>query len=56
MPVIIVLALIAAFVLFVVIAVSVIGFALHVLFSPLLVVLGLGVLAWIWLRPRRARR
>jgi len=56
MPVLIAAALIAAFIFCVVIAVSVIGFALHVLFSPLLVVLGLGVLAWIWLRPRRARR
>jgi len=33
-----------------------IGFALHILFSPLLLVVAIGILAWLMLRPRRSRR
>jgi hypothetical protein len=49
MPGIIILALI------VVVALIVISFAVHVLFSPWLLV-AIAVLAWVKFRPRRARR
>jgi len=49
MPWIIVLALIA------IVALSVLGFTLHLLFSPWLLV-AIGILAWIKFRPRRSRR
>ena len=49
MPLIIALALIA------IVALTVLGFALHLLFSPWLLV-AIGVLVWIKFRPRRARR
>jgi hypothetical protein len=48
-PLIIALALIA------IVALTVLGFALHLLFSPWLLV-AIGVLVWIKFRPRRARR
>ncbi|HEY2505602.1 MAG TPA: hypothetical protein VGI58_03730 [Streptosporangiaceae bacterium] len=46
---------ILAVVLIAIIALSVIGFALHLLFSPWLLLAGIGILAWIKFRPRRAR-
>ena len=49
MPLIIALALIA------IVALTVVGFALHLIFSPWLLV-AIGVLVWIKFRPRRARR
>jgi len=47
---IIVLALIAIGVL------AVLSFALHLLFSPWLLVVAIGLLVWFRFRPRRARR
>jgi hypothetical protein len=49
MPAIIVLALIA------IVALTVVGFAIHVLFSPWLLV-AIAILAWIRFRPRRSHR
>ncbi len=49
MPLLIALALIA------IVAVTVLGFTLHFLFSPWLLV-AIGILAWIKFRPRRSRR
>jgi membrane protein implicated in regulation of membrane protease activity len=46
---------IIAIALIVIGAVAVLGFALHFLFSPLLLVAALLVLAWVKLRPRRSR-
>jgi hypothetical protein len=51
MPAIFAIALIAAVVIIGFIAVSVLGFALHLLLSPLLLVL-IALLAWIKFRPR----
>jgi len=49
MPAIIALLLIA------VVALTVLGLAVHILFSPWLLV-AIGILAWIKFRPRRARQ
>jgi hypothetical protein len=49
MPAIIVLALVA------VVALTVVGFAVHVLFSPWLLV-AIAILAWMRFRPRRSRQ
>jgi hypothetical protein len=50
MPGIIVLVLIA-------VALTVLSFAVHMLFSPwLLLLLAIGILVWIKFRPRRSRR
>ena len=49
MPLLIALALIA------IVAVTVLSFTLHFLFSPWLLV-AIGILAWIKFRPRRSRR
>ena len=49
MPWIIALALIA------VVALAIVGFTLHLLFSPWLLV-AIGILAWIKFRPRRSHR
>jgi hypothetical protein len=47
---------IIAIVLIVIVAVAVLGFALHLLFSPWLwVVAAIGFVAWLKLRPRRSR-
>jgi chromate transport protein ChrA len=35
---------------------AVLSFALHLLFSPWLLLLGAGVLVWLWFRPRRSHR
>jgi hypothetical protein len=50
MPGIIALALIA------VVALAVLGFAVHLLFSPWLLVAAIAVLAWIKFRPRRSNQ
>ena len=47
---------IIALVLLAIVALAVIGFAMHVLFSPLLLLAAIGILAWIAFRPRRSRR
>jgi hypothetical protein len=49
MPVLITIALIA------IVAVTILGFAMHLLFSPWLLV-AVAILAWIKLRPRRSHR
>jgi hypothetical protein len=49
MPAIIALALIAL------VALAVLGFAVHILFSPWLLV-AIGILAWIKFRPRRSHQ
>jgi hypothetical protein len=50
MPAIIVLVLIA------VVALAVLGLAVHLLFSPWLLVAAIAVLAWVKFRPRRSGR
>jgi hypothetical protein len=45
---------IIALVVAVIIGIAVISFALHVLFSPWLLLVAIGVLAWIKFRPRRS--
>ena len=55
MPVIALAVLIAAVVVIGLIVVSVLGFALHLLFSPWLLV-AIAILAWIKFRPRRSRQ
>ena len=47
---------IIALVLMAIVALAVLGFAVHVLFSPWLLVAAIGVLAWIAFRPRRSRQ
>ena len=47
---------IIALVLIVIVALTVLGFALHLLFSPWLLLVAVGVLAWIKFRPRRSHR
>lgn len=46
---------IIAIALIVVGALAVLGFALHALFSPWLLLVAIGILAWLKLRPRRSR-
>jgi hypothetical protein len=48
--------LIIPIVLIVILALAVLGFALHFLFSPWLLVVAIGVLAWLRFRPRHSRR
>ena len=43
---------IIALVLMAVLALAVLGFAVHVLFSPWLLLVAIGVLAWVKFRPR----
>jgi len=45
-----------ALVLIAIVALTVLGFAVHVLFSPWLLLAVIGILAWAMLRPRRSRR
>ena len=47
---------IIAFALIAVVALAVLGFAVHLLFSPWLLLVVSGVLAWIKFRPRQPRR
>jgi hypothetical protein len=50
MPLIIALAIIA------IVAFGVLSFAVHFLFSPWLLLVAVGILAWIKFRPRRSHR
>ena len=43
-------------VLIAIVALTVLGFALHVLFSPWVLLAVIGVLAWVKFGPRRSRR
>ena len=47
---------IIALALIVVVALIVLSFAVHVLFSPWLLVVALAALAWVKFRPRRSHR
>ena len=47
---------IIAIVLMAIVALTVLGFAVHVLFSPLFLLLAVGVLAWLMLRTRRSHQ
>jgi hypothetical protein len=47
---------IIAFVLIALVALTVLGFAVHVLLSPWLLLAVIGVLAWVKFRPRRSRQ
>jgi hypothetical protein len=47
---------IIALVLIVVVALIVLSFAVHVLFSPWLLLVAVGILAWLKFRPRRSHR
>jgi hypothetical protein len=47
---------ILALVLIAIVALTVLGFAVHVLFSPWLLLAVIGVLAWVKFGPRRSRR
>ena len=49
MPLIIALFLVA------IVAFAIVGFVLHLIFSPWLLVVAIGILAWVKLRPRRRR-
>ena len=45
-----------ALVLIAIVAVAVLGFAVHLLFSPWLLVAAVAVLVWMRFRPRRSNR
>ena len=45
-----------ALVLLAIAAIAVLGFAVHLLFSPWLLVAAVAVLVWIRFRPRRSRQ
>jgi len=47
---------ILALVLIAIVALTVLGFAVHVLFSPWLLLAVIGILAWVKFGPRRSRR
>ena len=47
---------IIALVLLAIVALTILGFAVHVLFSPWLLLAVIGILAWVAFRPRRSRR
>ena len=47
---------IIALVLMAIVAIAVLGFVVHVLFSPWLLLAAIGVLAFVKFRPRRSRR
>ena len=47
---------IIAFVLIAILAVAVVGFAVHILFSPWLLVAAVAILVWMRFRPRRSDR
>ena len=47
---------IIALVLIAIVALAILGFAVHVLFSPWLLLAVIGVLAWVKFGPRRSRR
>jgi hypothetical protein len=47
---------IIALVLTAILALTVVSFAVHVLFSPWLLLVAIGILAWIKFRPRRSHQ
>jgi hypothetical protein len=47
---------IIAFVLIAIVALTVLSFTVHILFSPWLLVAAIAILAWIKFRPRRSHR
>jgi hypothetical protein len=47
---------IIAVVLVAVVALAVLGFAVHVLLSPWLLLVAIGILAWVKFGPRRSRQ
>ena len=47
---------IIALVLIAIVALTVLGFAVHVLFSPWLLLAVIGILAWVKFRPRHSRQ
>jgi len=47
---------IIAFILIAIVALTVLSFTVHFLFSPWLLVVAIGILVWIKFRPRRSRR
>jgi hypothetical protein len=47
---------IIALAVIVIMALAVLGFVLHLLFTPWLLIVVIGVLAWVKLRPRRSHR
>ena len=47
---------IIAFILIAIVALAVLGFAMHILFSPWLLLVVIAVLAWVKFRPRRSQR
>ena len=47
---------IIALVLIAILAVAVLGFAIHLLFSPWLLVAAVAIVAWVKFGPRRSRR
>ena len=50
------MAAIIAFILIAIVALTVLSFAVHVLFSPWLLIVAIGILAWIKFRPGRSRQ
>ena len=47
---------IIALVLIAIVALTVLGIAAHILFSPWLLLVAIGILVWIKFRPRRSRQ
>ena len=47
---------IIALVLMAIVALAILGFAVHVLFSPWLLLVAIGILAWVKFGPRGSRR
>lgn len=47
---------IIALVLIAVVALTILSIAAHILFSPLLLLVVIGILAWVMFRPRRSHR
>jgi hypothetical protein len=47
---------IIALVLIAIVALTVVSFAVHVLFTPWLLLVAVGILAWIKFRPRHSRQ
>jgi hypothetical protein len=47
---------IIALVIMAIVALTILGFAVHVLFSPWLLLVAIGIVAWVKLRPRHYRQ
>jgi hypothetical protein len=47
--------IVIALVIFAIVAIAIFGLAAHILFSPLVLLVAIGILAWIKFRPRRNR-